>query len=241
MTEGEWLECDRPHLLFNYLFQQASSDRKMRLFACACCRRIWHLLTDKRSRHAVEVTELNVDGAATSEELAEALAQAKKAVANAYLCAKQLPLGKEKVSALREAEALQVAVLLAEIEPSKRDDNWIGQVGVMASQCLVSHLPGTDLDRHTERQREIKLRCVFLHDIFGNPFRPIAFSPSCLTTTVVSLAQVIYHKRAFHNMPELADALEEAGCTNADILAYCRQPGEHVRGCWVVDLLLGKE
>ena len=60
------------------------------------------------------------------------------------------------------------------------------------------------------------------------------------TSTVINLAQAIYDDRAFDRMPILADALEDAGCDNADILAHCRQPGEHFRGCWVVDLVLGK-
>jgi hypothetical protein len=83
-----------------------------------------------------------------------------------------------------------------------------------------------------------------LRDIFGNPFRPITINPAWLSWnegTIPKIAQAIYDERAFDRMPILADALEEAGCTNADILSHCRQPGEHVRGCWVVDLILGKE
>ena len=62
-----------------------------------------------------------------------------------------------------------------------------------------------------------------------------------LTPKVKTLAQAIYDDRAFERIPELADALAEAGCSNADILDHCRKPGEHVRGCWVVDLVLGKQ
>jgi hypothetical protein len=80
-----------------------------------------------------------------------------------------------------------------------------------------------------------------LRDIFGNPFRPVTLDPACRTSNVLSLAQTIYDERAFDRMPILADALEDGGCTNAEILQHCRQPGEHVRGCWVVDLLLRKE
>jgi hypothetical protein len=82
-----------------------------------------------------------------------------------------------------------------------------------------------------------------VREIFGNPFCPVSFDPAWLTwhTGVIpKLAQGIYDGRAFDRLPILADALEEAGCTNADILNHCRQPGEHVRGCWVVDLLLDK-
>ena len=81
---------------------------------------------------------------------------------------------------------------------------------------------------------------ILLRDIFGNPFRPIVADPAWLTPTVQFIAVALYQDRAFDRLPILADALEEAGCTNADVLLHCRLPGEHVRGCWVVDLVLGK-
>ncbi|MDY3554232.1 hypothetical protein R5W24_003351 [Gemmata sp. JC717] len=84
---------------------------------------------------------------------------------------------------------------------------------------------------------------VFLstvRDIFGNPFRPVAATPSWLTSTVVALASGIYEQKAFDRMPILADALQDAGCDNAEILDHCRGPGPHVRGCHVLDLILGK-
>jgi hypothetical protein len=95
--------------------------------------------------------------------------------------------------------------------------------------------------RRAERATQASLlRCVF-----GNPFRPHAAVDPAVRAwqggTVARLAQAIYDDRAFDRMPELADALEEAGCDDADILDHCRQPGEHVRGCWVLDLILGKE
>lgn len=80
-----------------------------------------------------------------------------------------------------------------------------------------------------------------LRDIFGNPFRPVALDPSWISSTVKQLAEAIYDERAFDRMPILADAIKDAGCSNQDILQHCRSGGEHVRGCWVVDLLLGKE
>lgn len=82
-----------------------------------------------------------------------------------------------------------------------------------------------------------------LRDIFGNPFRRVTVDPAWLAWndgTVVKMAQCIYEDRAFDQLPILADALEEAGCVDTGILRHCRQEGEHVRGCWVVDLLLGK-
>ncbi|HEY1381779.1 MAG TPA: hypothetical protein VGF55_33580 [Gemmataceae bacterium] len=82
-----------------------------------------------------------------------------------------------------------------------------------------------------------------LRDIFGNPFRPVAVEPAWLAWnhgTVPAIARRVYDERRFEDLPILADALEDAGCTNADLLAHCRGGGPHVRGCWAVDLLLGK-
>jgi hypothetical protein len=97
------------------------------------------------------------------------------------------------------------------------------------SHCEVSML--------AEQQEQTKL----LRDIFGNPFRPITFNPSWLTSTVTALARQMYDSRDFSAMPILADALQDSGCDNAEILEHCRGPGPHVRGCWVVDKLLAKE
>ena len=84
------------------------------------------------------------------------------------------------------------------------------------------------------------LQTDLLRDIFGNPFRPVAFDAAWRTETAVGLARGIYEERAFERMPILADALQEVGCEHSDILSHCREPGDHVRGCWVVDLVLGK-
>jgi hypothetical protein len=80
-----------------------------------------------------------------------------------------------------------------------------------------------------------------LRDIFGNPFRPITLDPSWLTSTVLALAQQMYDARDFSAMPILADALQDAGCENSQVLEHCRGPGPHTRGCWVVDLLLKRD
>ena len=79
-----------------------------------------------------------------------------------------------------------------------------------------------------------------LREIFGNPFRPVAREPSWLTTDVLAIARGIYDERAFDRMPILADALQDAGCDNEDVLNHCRDAKQlHVRGCWVLDLVLG--
>ncbi|MBL8792846.1 MAG: hypothetical protein JNM56_02980 [Planctomycetia bacterium] len=86
------------------------------------------------------------------------------------------------------------------------------------------------------------MQADLLRDVFGPlPFRSAAVVTSWLTSTVVSVTTAIYEERAFERMPVLADALEDAGCDNADLLNHCRSDGPHVRGCFVVDLLTGKE
>src|SRR5262249_52160199 len=81
---------------------------------------------------------------------------------------------------------------------------------------------------------------AILLDLFGNPFRPVVLDPVWRTQTMTQIATTIYDERAFDHLPILADALEEAGCADAALLGHLRGPGPHVRGCWVVDQLLGK-
>jgi hypothetical protein len=95
-------------------------------------------------------------------------------------------------------------------------------------------------DKQTATVEEQKAQCRLLRDIFGDPFRPVTLKSSWLTSTVLTLVQQIWNSRNFSTMPILADALQDAGCDNEDILNHCRQPGEHARGCFVVDLLLAK-
>ncbi len=80
-----------------------------------------------------------------------------------------------------------------------------------------------------------------LREIIGNPFRPVVLNAAWLTSTVCALASGIYSDRAFDRMPILADALQDAGCDNEEVLGHCRGPGPHARGCFVVDCLLGKK
>ena len=98
------------------------------------------------------------------------------------------------------------------------------------------------LDLKDSRQKALAIReTTLLREILGNPFRPVAFSPLWRTGTAVSLAQTMYESRDFGAMPILADALQDAGCDNADILDHCRNTNlTHVRGCWVVDLVRNK-
>ncbi|WP_239465535.1 hypothetical protein [Gemmata sp. SH-PL17] len=96
---------------------------------------------------------------------------------------------------------------------------------------------GDDSDRGTQ---EFGTQADLLRDIFGNPFRAVSFAPSWRTGTMVALASQMYSSRDFSAMPILADALQDAGCDDENILNHCRGGETHVRGCWVVDLILSR-
>jgi hypothetical protein len=205
MTEAEWRACTDPATMLESLRSKAS-ERKLRLFAVACCRRIWPLLTDERSRRAVECAELYADGLIDEQKRLSAVRAAINATWDLENDASDFPA--------------QAACLTA--DPA---------VGIDA--VAIAHYTAATED---ERAAQVNL----LREQFGNPFRPVTVDPIWLTSTVVSLAQGIYDERAFDRLPILADALEDAGCTDAEMLNHCRQPGEHVRGCWLVDLVLQK-
>ncbi|VTR93434.1 Uncharacterized protein (Fragment) OS=uncultured bacterium PE=4 SV=1 [Gemmata massiliana] len=99
---------------------------------------------------------------------------------------------------------------------------------------------GDSIDNSFPLWSDAPAQVALLRDIFGNPFHPTPFSPEWRTATAVALASQMYESRDFGAMPILADALQDAGCDNTDVLNHCREPGVHVRGCWVVDLVLDK-
>jgi hypothetical protein len=223
MTEAEWLECNDPTPMLEFLREKAS-DRKLRLFAVACCRRVWHLLVDERSREAVEVAERFADGAATDQELEDA----KR---NAWEFSLHIVHEDERFFDL-DQNALDAA------DAPAWAAEWSVDYGSEYGGCPLRVVVATQRALGTA---EGNTQADLVHCIFSNPFRAVAVDPGWLTPGVVEVARTIYEDRAFDRMPELADALEEAGCANADILAHCRGPGPHIRGCWMVDLLLGKE
>jgi hypothetical protein len=237
--------------------QGRASDRKLRLFACTCCRRIWHLFWHERSRAAIEVAERYADGFATAGELSESRIGAEEA----WVAARRRPKSSKTAEYYQPddaaAEAASAAVAPTVWLPAGVDrqaDGAINAAGAAANAsaaervCAAAevdssiYLDGSDEDIwNTVREQEWALHCDLLRDFFGNPFRPLSLDQSSLTPAVVSLAQTIYDDRTFDRMPELVAALESAGCNDANILDHCRSVGPHVRGCWVVDLILGKK
>jgi hypothetical protein len=223
MTEQEWLACTDPTPMLAFLGGRVGR-RKFRLFACGCVRLVWHLLRDPRSRQAVETAERYADGRASRGQLRAAKAEASRAVGSSW-----------GPGAAREAAWAAASCV-----------GWWGggeaNVPVHAVAAAVYDVlrPGMAV---TAAQVAADQRCsqaALLRDLLDNPFRPVAFDPSWRTRTASAVAQVIYDGRDFSLLPVLADALEDAGCEEPEVLAHCRGGGEHVRGCWVADLVLGK-
>jgi hypothetical protein len=263
MTEQEWLAPTGPGLMLRCVGDGAS-DRKLRLFACACCRRIWHLLTDERSRKAVEVTERFADREATQEELAAAADRAAAGAADAEAAyndagemancaaaeAAMYHLGDDWTKSFDEAasEASGAAAARAATQAADAETaNWAAAQAVDAADAGAAARATEAAARTTRaaaKAAEQQAQADLLRDIFSNPFRPSPPVPPTVLAwndgTVRRMAEGIYKERAFDRMPILADALEDAGCANEDLLSHCRSEGPHVRGCWAVDLLLGR-
>jgi hypothetical protein len=239
MTEAEWLACADPKVMLEFLRGKVS-DRKLRLFAVACCHHVWHLMPDDRCRFAVEVAERFADGIVTEQELrVVADAAFDSAHDNSVATGVQsFDVGQGIYYAARTAsyaansDAYEAAV-------SSARTIYVASVGAAGN-------PDVNMAARMVASDAVYLyRRKLVNDIFGNPFRPPpTIDPAWLTWNdgaIVKFAQEIYDQRAFERMAELAEMLEKAGCKDKDMLEHCRQGEAHVRGCWVVDLLLGKE
>jgi len=231
MTEQEWLACTDPTPVLDFLKFKAS-DRKLRLFGVACCYRIWHLLTNDNSRKAVEIAESFADRLTHTFALSAAHQMASHASS---------PGLEALFSCTPHAIACRLAC--AAVESVSLPRNCPHEVGArMVGAMSWSQRSYHETRDYVDEGRAVN--CALLRDVFGNPFRTASIDSRWLRWNdhiVKKIALGIYADRDFDRMPILADALEEAGCTNGDIFEHCRGPGPHVRGCWVVDLILAKD
>ncbi len=219
MNGEEWLKSIEPMPMLDYLRGNRVSDRKLRLYAVACCRRIWDFLIDERSRGAGEAAEGFADGLVDRENLVLARDEAREV--------KGILSGPSQTLFRRAANAA--------FDTTRDTGSSASNNAPYEAARALNFEDHNRCDEGELRQQADLIRCIF-----GNPFRLVFLDSVWLTPNVVSLAQAIYDDRAFDRMPILGDAIEETGCGNADIIDHCRSPTEHVRGCWVVDALLGK-
>jgi hypothetical protein len=224
VTEQQWLaRGTNPTWMVNAI-RHRLPDRKLRLFAVACVRSI---LLQARAVHqgevarVAEIAERFAEGTATARELEAARRDA-------------IPWDRE-ISAATEACNLEARF-----------------AAVRTVRAAADAVLGFWLDAHPEHRRrspeaaaarrvELERQTALARCVFGNPFRPVAMAPEWRTATVLALAQGAYVEGAFDRLPILADALEEAGCSDAELLEHCRGPDPHALGCWALDLVLAKE
>jgi hypothetical protein len=232
MTEAEWLGYTDPTPMLEFLGSEASG-RKLRLFACACCRRIWDLLPGQCSRKAVEISERYADGVASKKELTAARADA--AEARSVPVSSSWPPSASRVATLAAQAAWQATERVARVVLRSA-----AQTAQAAQQVAWWAASGTRAARDEAEDEERSYQSALVRDIFGNPFRPVTLDTAWLTPTVTALARSVYEDRNFADLPILADALEEIGCTSQELLDHLRGPGPHVLGCWALDLVLNK-
>jgi hypothetical protein len=220
VTEEQWFAWDDPRFLLQSLSYQTNdsvrapfSARRVRLFAVACALRARHHCTDPRITAAIDGAELLADARTNQDR--DRYASARKSVwlNSAWLLTPQGRLSK----GLLGKDAIQAGI----------ESSWYAALLLGGGAIKAQH----------ERIAQGPL----LRDIVGNPFRPAILSPQWRTSTAVAIARGMYEARDFGAMPILADALQDAGCEDEAVLTHCRDPQQvHVRGCWVVDGVLGK-
>ncbi len=240
MTESDWLSASDPHPMILFL-PHIGLDRKYRLFACACARRVWHLCENDLPRQVLELGERLADALVSSEELWPIGKRARKFVKEQYeqglsiafyaAAALSGPGSTPGKTSQTRFEAYAAASVACE---------------AAASALAIAAKAGIESDERFERQAQAEaaekaFQAELLRDVFGNVFRPEpAMDPASLPAPVVALAQEIYDKKSFEKLPALAAMLEANGGANTGLLQHLRHPGPHVRGCWALDGVLGK-
>jgi hypothetical protein len=239
MTEQEWLNCTDPHKMLQFLGPTAS-ERRLRLFAMACCRQVWRLLTEKRSQKAVEIVEQILEGALDpgalprAHDLAHSAAyHALKGSAPQYVYA-----GQAASMACYDGDALGGAYNAARTAVKALEH--FAKEQARKQGHAQARIPGSLSPGATARRSQ----CGWLRDLFGPlPFRPVIVDPAVLACNggaARRLAEAIATARRFEDLPVLADLLEESGLTDAALLAHLRGPGPHCLGCHVLDAVRGK-
>jgi hypothetical protein len=231
MTEQQWLDCTDPTSMLTFMRAKVS-ERKWRLFACACYRRAMAIQAELSQSGSVIVVPMEIT-------LAENYADHQVSydeLAQLYRRKTGFPLSFNEFFLFGGGET-------SLIHPDPLPLEFVRSLATWPSEAAASRSM-TAIEVTAARAIEQKRHREMIHCLVGNPFNAISLDPVWLSWsdhTVGKIAQAIYDNCVFDQMPILADALEEAGCTEPSILDHCHSGGEHVRGCWVVDLLLGKE
>jgi hypothetical protein len=245
MDELDWLTSPDPEALLGFIRGRVS-DRKLQLLACACCRRVWHLPDfPPPSHHAVEVAEQYADGLVGEADLGEA---ARRAWAAYYPDEadprEQMGFTATAAFAATTGRGFEHTTPSGEVV---RGETW---EAVQYSLRHVLWVAGREEEGgRFEPERYRQFRCEtadLMRCIVGNPFRPVTLDHSWRPSHVLTLARAAYEERLMpagilspDRLAVLADALEEAGCADSEVLSHLRGPGPHQRGCWALDWIRG--
>lgn len=252
-TAEGWRGCGDPAVLLESV-RDAADERRLRLFACACCRAVWDLLPEGPHRRLVEVIEAYADGQAGAAELGAALAAGGEEERSVSGCAEEAeedPVHGPRLGAIAKAvwatrsaayPAASADVFEVALDAAR---SCVGAAVLRATAQAAATKPApADVVAGVRAAAEataLSSQADVVRELFGNPFETVQADPSWRTAPVVELARSIYTGGDFGRLPELAAALEAAGCAAGHVLDHCRTPRGHVRGCWVLDLLLGHE
>ncbi|MFY7895111.1 MAG: hypothetical protein ACOVP8_02670 [Phycisphaerales bacterium] len=221
-SELDWTTSQHPTPMLELLRRGKFSFRKMRFLMCAFARLMPDDTVGEDDQQAILVSERYADKEITHIEL-ERIRAFQGSRSRGYQWSHPLVCANKLL--VVSCQRVLGAATRARINTWAERPDW-EEFKELRHAYLARARPGF---------------ATIVRDVFSNPFRSMTVDPHWLTETTVALATGIYADRAFDRMPILADALEDAGCDNFDILTHCRGDGPHVRGCWVVDLVLGKE
>jgi hypothetical protein len=245
MTEEEWLSTSEIYRLVQFLHERGD-ERRLRLFAHACCQRFLQFNNEELFLRALAAVERCAEGELTATELGavESELRTRANEIEADLTNRDGVLEANQSSSMAYALAFAAAPSFTRREVSAGVVSTLGSLVLYVQSSMVSPVwertrRREDVDRADKIESAFQVTLV--RDIYGNPFRPPPFDSRWRTGDVIGLARGINEDRAYDRLPLLCDALMDAGCDAEDILAHCRSEGPHVRGCWLVDLVLAKE
>jgi hypothetical protein len=256
MTEAEWLACDDSHDMLQSLRGRAG-DRKLRLFAVACCRRVWDQIPPGVARRAVEEAERAADGLAHSDEPAELRGHILSELGPPTNLLAALGDGTERLRSLQEEPASPTEMARWTLD-TRWQFPWVVASGAAALRAGIEtaiqlrwgdwpdrwRREQVETEWQIRRSGELTAQCALLRCLFGNAFRPSLSLPASVLAwndgLAPRLAQAIYDERHWQDLPLLADALLDAGCADECLMHHCRAGGGHARGCFAVDVILGR-
>jgi hypothetical protein len=239
VTEAEWLACLEPQPMLEHLqsvgvWRTRAGRRKMRLFSCACCRRIGDVL-DHVGRTAVAVCEEFAEGRLSKPDVSEFQA----GLLHGHLRGRVRPTPQNLA-----LWACEHAISHSDLVMRARSVAYLVRAVIAGGDAHHAVLTGAPLNlyaRYPDALRaEEAAQCSLLRCLSGNPFRPVAILLTWRTPSAVGLARAAYEEQKFDLLPVLGDALEDSGCAESALLGHLRGPGPHLRACWALELLLAQ-